>query len=143
MNSANNYNRSIIHLYARFLKKMGDFNKLYMKRNIEFINSLFSCAYNFRLTDFSLDYTSKIVYGTDCDELGYHSESHKRMLQYSQLWRIFVYDNIESLDLESLELEKEDVISELLANIEANGTRGLKEVEDFFKKVNITKYKIT
>lgn len=143
MNSTNNYNRSIIRLYARFLKKMGCFNKLYTRKNIEFINSLFSYTYNFRLPDFSLDYTSNIIYGIDYDGLGYYSELHKRMLQYSQLWRIFVYYNIESLDLESLELKKEDVMSELLASIEANGTRGLKEVEDFFKKVNITKYKIT
>lgn len=61
------------------------------------------------------------------------SDDYLKLLQYSQLWRIYVFNNLDKVDLESANKDESKVKESLLYEVKKNGSRKLYEIEDFIR----------
>ena len=61
------------------------------------------------------------------------SDDYLKLLQYSQLWRIYVFNNLDKVDLESVNKDESKVKESLLYEVKKNGSRKLYEIEDFIR----------
>lgn len=145
MNSTD-YLNNIITLFYCFLKKNYVFRNLYSKDNEKYITThltrkelyrrldIYPILRNRRLdkiSDLWLDYGSELASG----DLGFPYSSPS-ILSLSQLWRFYLLDNMDNIIFPEEE-EKESLIEKLRRAIEANGLRGSKEIEEYFKKYDI------
>lgn len=61
------------------------------------------------------------------------SDNYLKLLQYSQLWRIYAFNNLDKVDLESVNKDKSKVKESLLYEVKKNGSRKSDEIEDFIR----------
>ena len=61
------------------------------------------------------------------------SDDYLKLLQYSQLWRIYAFNNLDKVDLESVNTDESKVKESLLWELKKNGSRGLDEIRDFIR----------
>ena len=128
------YNKSVLKLYYMFLKERGLFAKLYGKYG-RLIPTIYASPRNFcfSLENFSLTYTSRLLRGATMAGVESSSDDYLKLLQYSQLWRIYVFNNLDKVDLESVDTDESKVKESLLYEVKKNGSRGLDEIRDFIK----------
>ena len=142
--SNSEYNNSVLRLYYRFLRKIGLFHKLYGECG-KFIPRLGEKPRGinvFPISDFSMTYTCKLMTGRPFLKLCFDVENKEnekirhKLLQYSQLWRLFILDNFDKVKFTDV-THKRNVRAFILSELSKNGTRGSKEVEEGFRKYDL------
>jgi hypothetical protein len=142
--SNSEYNNSVLRLYYRFLRKIGLFRELYGERG-KFIPRLGEKPIGlnaYPISNFSLTYTCKLMTGKTYFKLCFDAgdrENEKirhKLLQYSQLWRLFILDNFDKVKFTDA-THKQYVYTFILSELSKNGTRGSKEVEEGFRKYDL------
>jgi len=140
--SNSEYNNSVLRLYYRFLRKIGLFRELYGEHG-KFIPRLGDKPRGinvFPISDFSLTYTCKLMTGISYYKLCFYNEENEKirhkLLQYSQLWRLFILDNFDKVKFTDA-THKRKVHAFILSELSKNGTRGSKEVEEGFRKYDL------
>jgi hypothetical protein len=127
-------------LFYKFLKYYGLFHTLYGKNTNKLIRyagiNQFDISHTskyggpmFCLQDLFLDLGNFIVPGNTTGVI-------IKRLQYSQLWRFFILDNIDTLKFKS-ETAKNSFVRSIRTAIENNGTRSSELVKSFFEKYDI------
>ena len=118
------FNRSLLKLYFKFLKKERIFGGVYGKENpnLPTFNKIMKYAYPLSVSPFSNSYTYVVIGGTQKDGL-----------VYSQLWRGYVLDNIGSLEFTN-DSHRENVLYNLKSDLRINGSRGDERVREILKK---------
>ena len=142
--SNSEYNNSVLRLYYRFLRKIGLFHKLYGECG-KFIPRLGEKPMRvnvFPISNFSMTYTCKLMTGRSFFNLFFDVEDKEnekirhKLLQYSQLWRLFILDNFDKVKFTNA-THKQSVYALILSELSKNGTRGSKEVEEGFRKYDL------
>jgi hypothetical protein len=126
--------RPTLILFYKFLKHCGLFHSLYKSdaRHVPKLNSPVP-KYGYGghcLKDLWLDWGGYIITGDDC-------LSTQKRLQYSQLWRFFILDNLRSLEFKNDEA-KRYFIHNLKNSITNNGTRNSPLVRKCFESHGMT-----
>ena len=127
-------------LFYKFLKYYGLFHTLYGKNTNKLIryaginqsDSSHTSKYGgpmFYLEDLFLDLANFIVPGNTTGVI-------IKRLQYSQLWRFFILDNLDTLKFKS-ETVKNSFVRNIRSTIENNGTRSSELIKSFFEKYDI------
>ena len=111
-------------MYFKFLKKERIFGGVYRKENPNFptFSKITNYAYPISASSLSNCYTYIVIGGTLKDGL-----------VYSQLWRGYVLDNIDSLEFANYNHRK-NVLSDLKSDLSVNGSRGNERVREILKK---------
>ena len=111
-------------MYFKFLKKERIFGGVYRKENPNFptFSKITNYAYPISASSLSNCYTYVVIGGTQKDGL-----------VYSQLWRGYVLDNIDSLEFANYN-HRNNVLNDLKSDLSINGSRGNERVREILKK---------
>lgn len=118
------FNRSLLKLYFKFLKKERIFGGVYGEGNqyLPTFSKITNCAYPLSVSSLSNSYTYFVIGGEQKDGL-----------VYSQLWRGYVLDNIDSLEFTN-DSHRNGVLDNLKSDLRINGSRGNERVREILKK---------
>ena len=111
-------------MYFKFLKKERIFGGVYRKENpnLPTFSKITNYAYPISVSPLSNSYTYVVIGGTQEDGL-----------VYSQLWRGYVLDNIDSLEFTN-DSHRKNVLNNLKNDLRINGSRGNERVREILKK---------
>ena len=111
-------------MYFKFLKKERIFGGVYRKGipNLPTFSKITKYAYPLIVSSLSNSYTYVVMGGAQKDGL-----------VYSQLWRGYVLDNIDSLEFTN-DSHRKDVLHNLKIDLRLNGSRGNERVREILKK---------
>lgn len=117
-------------LFLKFLKVRGLFFRLYDKQaksmpSIKQYKDRWGCA-----SDLWMMFSVCIM------ERPFDNGQYTKKLQYSQLWRFFLLDNVDFIKFINEEC-KESFISGIKSDIRENGTRYSEEIKKYFVKYSI------
>jgi hypothetical protein len=109
------------------LKKERIFGGVYRKENpnLPTFNKITKYACPLSVSPLSNSYTYVVIGGT-----------HKDGLVYSQLWRGYVLDNIDSLEFINYS-HRNNVLNDLKYDLRINGSRGDERVREILRKYEI------
>jgi hypothetical protein len=118
------FNRSLLKLYFKFLKKERIFGVVYRNEisSLPTFSKITKYAYPLFVSSLSNSYTYIVIGGAQKDGL-----------VYSQLWRGYVLDNIDSLEFTN-DSHRKDVLHNLKIDLRLNGSRGNERVREILKK---------
>ena len=121
------FNMSLLKLYFKFLKKERIFGGVYGKGNpnLPTFSKITKYTYPLSVSPLSNYYTYVVIGGTQKDGL-----------VYSQLWRGYVLDNIDSLEFTN-DSHKNNVLNNLKSDLRMNGTRRDERVREILRKYDI------
>jgi len=121
------FNRSLLKLYFKFLKKERVFGGVYRKGipNLPTFSKITKYAFPLIVSSFSNSYTYIVIGGAQKDGL-----------VYSQLWRGYVLDNIDSLEFTN-DSHRRNVLYNLKCDLRLNGSRGNERVREILRKYDM------
>ena len=111
-------------MYFKFLKKERIFGGVYGEGNpnLPTFSKITNYAYPISVSPLSNCYTYVVIGGAQKDGL-----------VYSQLWRGYVLDNIDSLEFTN-DSHRKNVLNNLKNDLRINGSRGNERVREILKK---------
>ena len=121
-------NEIVARHFLMFLKHYGIFGLLYKDdtpNNLSYKVMVKPTRYGFKwISDFWLGRGMMIV-------RGYDKATEKRRLQLSQLWRLYILDRIDTLQLK--DISKKILLDIIKRDMKINGWRGLEEIKIGYK----------
>lgn len=123
------FNRSLLKLYFKFLKKEKIFGKIYNVRNynIPTLDKVMKYKYPLCVSNFSNLYSYVL------------SSGGIKALVYSQLWRGYVIDNIDSIEFIDHK-QRNYVLCDLKNDLRLNGSRNNEKVREILRKNDLKIY---